>query len=275
MSNLGARLNYCWRVIATGLSFIVFGIGGVLLSLTLFPLARLLSRNPDETHHHTQYVMHTSWRLFIWFMKITGILTWELRGGERLLQPGRLVVCNHPSLLDVVFMISFMPKVDCIVKTGIYRNPFMRWPAAWAGYIASDDPQTLIAVCAERLRRGHSLLVFPEGTRSQPGQAIHMKRGAAQIALAAEAEILPVTLTVVPTTLTKGKPWYHIPPRRFHVTVSVDSPVRAADFVPADGNRSLAARHLTEHLEQYFTTRVAQLTDEQGDHSRRDRLLAL
>ena len=259
MKGLGARTNYLWRVIATGLSFVLFGIGGVLLSVTLFPLARLLSHGPDDTRRRTQYLMHLSWRVFIAFMKATGILTCELRGGERLLQPGRLVVCNHPRLLAVVFLLAFMPRVDCIVTTGISRNPFMRWPAAWAGYIASDDPQALVGLCAERLRQGHSLLVFPEGTRSQPGQPVRMKRGAAQIALAAGAEILPVTLNVSPTTLIKGQPWYHIPPRRFHVTVCVDSPLRAEDFVPADGSRSLAARHLTEHLERHFNTRIAQL----------------
>ncbi|MGH8462003.1 MAG: lysophospholipid acyltransferase family protein [Stenotrophobium sp.] len=275
MKALAARLNYGWRVIATGLSFALFGIGGILLSLTLFPLARLLSANSDTTRRRTQFIMHASWRVFIGFMKYAGILSWELRGGERLRQPGRLIVCNHPSLLDVVFMISFMPRVDCIVKTAILRNPFMRWPAAWAGYVASDDPEALVEACAQRLRMGHSLLVFPEGTRSRPAELIHLKRGAAQIALAANAEVLPVTLTVVPTTLTKGRLWYHIPPRRFHVTVSVGEALRPADFQPQGTSRTLAARRLTGHLERHFTAQVAQLTAEQAANRRSRKLLAL
>lgn len=255
-------LNYLWRVLATGTSFTVFGIGGVLLSLTLFPLARLLSSDKASARRNIQTLMHLSWRLFIGFMKFCGILTWELRSGERLKQPGRLIIANHPSLLDVVFMISFMPAVDCIVKPAIFRNVFMRWPALWAGYIPNGDPEHLIEDCARTLREGNSLLMFPEGTRTRPGQPVSMKRGAAQIALAANAEILPVTITVVPTTLTKGEPWYHIPPRPFHVTVSVGEPVSCERFLQDGVPRTLAVRHMTEYFERYFTESAAAQTRE-------------
>jgi 1-acyl-sn-glycerol-3-phosphate acyltransferase len=253
MSALASRLNYAWRMFATALSFTIFGIGGPLLSLTLFPLARLLALDRERARNNIQYILHASWRCFIFFMRITGILTWELRGGERLMQRGRLIIANHPSLLDVVFLISLMPRVDCIVKLGIFKNPFMRWPAAWAGYIPNGEAEQLIADCTRSLRSGHSLLMFPEGTRTRPGQPVSLRRGAAQIALAADAEILPVTITVVPTTLTKGEPWYHIPPRPFHVTVSVGEPVPSAQFLRNGASRALAARHLTEHFEAYFT----------------------
>ena len=260
MNGLTSRINYAWRMFATALSFTLFGLGGILLSFTLFPLARLwgfVNRRPRD---NLQYVMHASWRCFIHFMRITGILTWELRGGERLMERGRLIIANHPSLLDVVFMISFMPRVDCIVKLGIFRNPFMRWPAAWAGYIPNGEAEQLIEDCSRTLRSGHSLLMFPEGTRTRPGQPVHLKRGAAQIALAADAEILPVTITVAPTTLTKGEPWYHIPPRPFHVIVSVGEPVPSTRFLQSGVPRALSVRHLTEHFETYFTQSARQQT---------------
>lgn len=261
MRVLRTRINYLWRVIATGMSFTVFGIGGVLLSLTLFPLARLLSRDKAHARRNIQTIMHLSWRAFIGFMRITGILSWELRGGERLKQPGRLIIANHPSLLDVVFMISFMPTVDCIVKPAIFQNAFMRWPALWAGYIPNGEPEQLIEDCARTLRDGNSLLMFPEGTRTRPGKPVSMKRGAAQIALAAGAEILPVTITVVPTTLTKGEPWYHIPSRPFHVTVSVGEPVTCEQFFRDGVPRALAVRRMTDYFENYFTQSAAAQRD--------------
>ena len=254
---LAWHINHAWRVLATGMSFTIFGIGGVLMSLTLFPLARLAAGDAAATKRYSQKIMHYSWRSFIWFMKVTGILSWELRGAERLNQPGRLIVANHPSLLDVVFMISFMPRVDCIVKPGIFRNPFMRGPAVWAGYIPNEDPERLIDDCAQTLRQGNSLLMFPEGTRTRPGLPICMKRGAAQIALAAGCETLPVTITVTPTTLTKNEPWYRIPARPFHVVVTVGEPLPASRFLDGAHSRAAAARHMTEYLENYFTQTAA------------------
>jgi 1-acyl-sn-glycerol-3-phosphate acyltransferase len=263
VNKLAQSIGYGWRVIATGLSFMIFGIGGLLMSITVFPLLRLLTgADAKASKRASQRAIHYSWRFFIWFMKSAGILTWEVRGAERLLQPGRLIIANHPSLLDVVFMISFMPMIDCIVKPAILRNPFMRGPASWAGYIPNGDPERLIEDCSRTLREGNSLLMFPEGTRTKPGQPIHMKRGAAQIALAAEVEILPVTITVVPTTLTKSEPWYQIPARPFHVTLTAAEPVSLTRFLPEGANRATAARHITEYLEDYFTKSAAVQTAE-------------
>ena len=263
MTRFWQSIGYGWRVIATGLSFTIFGIGGVLMSITVFPLLRLLSgRDAQATKQASQRAVHYSWRFFIWFMKSMGILTWEVRGAERLMQPGRLIIANHPSLLDVVFMISFMPMIDCIVKPAILRNPFMRGPASWAGYIPNGDPERLIEDCSRTLRDGNSLLMFPEGTRTKPGQPIHMKRGAAQTALAAEVEILPVTITVVPTTLTKSEPWYQIPSRPFHVTLTAAEPLSLSRFLQGGASRATAARHVTEYLEDYFTKSAAAQTAE-------------
>ena len=262
MKSLMQRLGHAWRVIATGLSFAVFGIGGVLMTLTVFPLVRLLTSDPAATKRVSQRVVHYTWRLFILFMKTLGILTWEVRGAERLRQPGRLIVANHPSLLDVVFMISFVPMIDCIVKPAILRNPFMRGVASRAGYIPNGDPERLIEDCSRTLREGNSLLMFPEGTRTRPGESIHMKRGAAQIALAADVEILPVTITVVPTTLTKNEPWYQIPARPFHVTITAAEPLPLSRFLQNGVSRATAARHITEYLEQHFTLNAAEQTAE-------------
>lgn len=234
---------------ATGLAFATFGIGGLLMSVTVFPLAALISRDAATRKRRMQWLTHLSWRLFVWFMKTLGILTWELHGGERLRQPGRLIVANHPSLLDVVFLIALMPRVDCIVKPAIFTNPFML-PARWAGYIVNRSGEQLIGDCAATLKAGNSLLIFPEGTRTVPGRAITMKRGAAQIALAAGCEILPVTLRVSPPTLTKGEPWYRVPARPFHVDIRVGQPFDVAAW--RDLPAPLATRHLTQQLERHF-----------------------
>jgi 1-acyl-sn-glycerol-3-phosphate acyltransferase len=253
------RLNRGWRVLATGIAFVTFGLGGIVLSITLFPLARLVSPDAATTKRRVQHLMHHSWRLFIWFMKSMGILTWELHGAAELRQPGRLIVANHPSLLDVVFLISFIPEIDCVVKPAIFSNRFTRYPARWAGYIAEHSPDQLIEDCARTLAAGRSLLIFPEGTRTVPGRPIAMRRGAAQMALAARVELLPVTLRVDPPTLTKGLPWYRVPERPFHVAVHVGAPIRLAPYLDQPG--PVAARRLTRDLEAYFTNSLRLLGD--------------
>ena len=254
-------LDYGWRLFGTGFSFACFGLGGVLLSLTLFPLIRLVSHDRDSTRRRIQRAMHYTFRLFVWEMKTLGVISYEVSGIERIAPRGQLIVANHPSLIDVVLLIALLPEVDCIVKQALWRNPFLRWPVAWADYIPNNgSAEELIESAAANLRAGRSLIVFPEGTRSVPGQPLNMQRGAARIALAAGAEVLPVTIICNPSTLTKAEPWYRIPPRRGHWQLRIGEPLPASDYGAAGAQSALAARRLTQHFVDYFSRSVIPVT---------------
>lgn len=265
MSSVGRKLNTAWRIAATGFVFALFGIGALFISLTMFPLLRLSTLDNEVARKRIQRGMQLTFRVYMEIMRVLGILTCRVEGAERLRERGRLVVANHPTLIDVVLLVSLMPEVDCIVKRGLWRNPFLRWPVSWASYIPNSEGEELVEGCAKTLRRGHSLLVFPEGTRTVPGRPMRMQRGAAHIALAADCEILPVTITCDPPTLFKGNPWYRVPERRFHLDVVVGTPVPAAQFRREGEAPARAARRLTQWLLGYYGATDAALagTDQQ------------
>jgi len=252
MSGTGRKLNHVWRIFATGFVFVLFGVGALFISLTMFPLLRLSTWKADTARRRIQRAMQLTFRAYMETMRVLGILTYHVEGAERLREPGRLIVANHPTLLDVVLLVSQMPEVDCIVKRGLWRNPFLRWPVSWAGYLPNSEGEALIEECSATLRRGHSLLVFPEGTRTVPGRPLRMQRGAAHIALAADSEILPVTIACDPPTLFKGNPWYRVPARRFHLNVVVGTPVAARDFVRGNEVPARAARRLAQWMLAHF-----------------------
>ncbi len=253
------RLNHHYRIHATGICFTVFGLGAVLLSFTWFPLLRLRHwRDREQAERSIQRNLSAACRGFVWLMKTLGVLTWEAHGLEHLQAPGQMVIANHPTLIDVVYLIGFMPQVDCIVKAGLWRNPFLRWPVSWAGYIPNEDGEAeiLVARCAARLKAGRSLIIFPEGTRTVPGQPLAMRRGAAQIALAANCPVVPVTITCVPLTLTKYEKWWQVPDRRCHFSLSVEPAFHSASVIPAGLPVPLAARRLTRWMAQYYSGRL-------------------
>ena len=105
-------------------------------------------------------------------MRVLGILTYRVEGAERLRKPGRLIVANHPTLLDVVLLVSQMPEVDCIVKSGLWRNPFLRWPVSWAGYLPNAAGEKLIEECSATVRRAAiRCSCFRRARRSRAGQS--------------------------------------------------------------------------------------------------------
>lgn len=250
------RINYYWRLFGTGLSFFMFGACGVLVWGLLFPLfERFLGEGVDKKRR-ARLLMNRIFQSYMEFMHIIGILNYQVCNRERLKAPGRVVVANHPCLLDIVFLISQIPNATCIVKPALIANPFMRIPIRAMGYIYAEDPELLIDRCETELQEGGSLIIFPEGTRTTPGKPFKFQRGAAAIALQAQAPILPVTLGCAPTTLTKQEKWYQIPEKRFTLTMDVGDDTR---FTPICGEagRSVAARRLTKKLETYFKEQLA------------------
>lgn len=255
--NESGALNRAWRVFATGFSFMCFGLGALLLGFTVWPLLRLSSTDVRVGVARVQRAVSASMRLFVWLMKSLGLLTYEVRGLEKLADRGQFVVANHPTLIDVVFLVGLMPEVDCIVKQALWRNVFLRWPVYWAGYISNETGAGLVAACAAALRENRSLMVFPEGTRTRPGQPLAFQRGAAQIALAAASDLRPVTITCDPITLFKGNSWFRVPSRRPHWVISVGEPIPVAPYLNGEP-LPLAARHLTQALTRWFEVSVTQ-----------------
>lgn len=249
------RANYLWRLCGTALSFFLFGAVGVLFWGMFFPLASPFLGSGKK--RKSRDWMHRLFRVYMDLMRGMGILAYEVHGGERLNAPGRLVVANHPSLLDVVFLISQIRNATCIVKPGLAANPFLRIPIEAMGYIYAADPDALLDRCAEELREGGSLVVFPEGTRTTPGRPLKFQRGAAAIALRSKAKILPVRIGCTPTTLTKQEKWYQIPDKKFTLSLSVGEDIEPEP--PGEGAaRAIASRNLTRRLENYFIGQAAQ-----------------
>ncbi len=255
---LDSTMGRYWRVLATGFAFIVFGLGALVISITVLPVLRLTAVGKTTPRRRIQYAIHLILKAYVGFMRSLGLLTYEVTDIERLWVPGQLIIANHPTLIDVVFLISLMPRVDCIVKQGLWRHPFLRWPIIWGSYIPNRMGEELVADCAAVLRAGHSLLIFPEGTRSSPGQPLRMQRGAAHIALAAGVNILPVTIEVSEATLTKGYPWYRVPRRRPHFRIKVGEPLPPSVYNPDRRSGVLPARRLSKFFLKYYAAVDAQ-----------------
>jgi 1-acyl-sn-glycerol-3-phosphate acyltransferase len=252
-------LGIGWRVVGTSISFLVFGLGGLVTSLLIFPLMFLYIRHARKPSRLARRYISRAFRLFVGLMKGLGVMTYEIEGGEHVqLGNNRLIVANHPSLIDVVFLVSMFPGVDCVVKEGVVKNPFMRGVAVPANYISSNDPVALLDTCVSRLSSGASLVLFPEGTRSVVGKALKFRPGAASIAVRARSEILPVTIRCSqPRLLAKGEPWYRITPEKPVFSLKVYPPIPIDNLVSRDLPARQAGRELNARLLDFFNQELA------------------
>ncbi len=251
-------MNYYWRLFATGLSFTVFGIGGFLLWVVFFPLLSLLPGTAKEKKRRAQRSIHYSFYFFIGLMHRIGIMSYETSGLEKLNRPGQLILANHPTLIDIVFLISRIPTVNCIVKQALLHNPFTKGPIINAGYISNGVSEQMIKQCVEGLIAGEGLIIFPEGTRTGPEREYKFQRGAAHIALQAKSLVTPVIISCSPSTLSKNEKWYQIPPRRFHLKVEVRDDIVLDEFLAIEPH-TIAVRRFNRYLEDYFRQNTERL----------------
>jgi len=252
---------YAWRLVATALSFALFGIGGVLLRVLVFPVLALLPGDALQRRTRARAVVSRTFYWFVQFMFRRGVPTYEVEGAERLGRPGQMVIANHPSLIDVVVLIAFIRDANCVVKQSLWDNPCMRGPIRAAGYISNSGSMDMLEEAADALAEGQTLIVFPEGTRTTPGQTPQFHRGAAAIAVRGASLVTPVVISVTPTTLTKAEPWYSIPSRRFHFRLRVGEDIDPRDF-SRQAPLPIASRRLNDRLHQHFIKELA--TDEQS-----------
>ena len=247
------RLERYWRVCATGICFTVFGISGLLLGMFVFPLLHLLIWRRTRRITAARTVIRLASRAFVALMRGIGVLRYEIIGLDKLDRGGLLILANHPSLIDTVFLMAFVKRADCIVKSDLWNNPFTGGPVRAAGYINNENGAQLIDACLGSLRAGNNLIVFPEGTRTPGDGVIRLKRGAAHIAVRAARAVTPVLIRCAPPTLGKGEKWWRVPEHRAQFQIEVKDDIPILSFTAAGVSNVMAARYLTEHLQHYFT----------------------
>ena len=160
------------------------------------------------------------------------IVTWE---GADLATAARPMICvaNHPSLLDATFLLARLPEAVCILKPAILRNPFLGPAAIMAGYVSVEIWIDLIRNLTTGGRPARTLLIFPEGTRTDTGRALNpLKPGSALIARRAQAPVQIVSIHPDHALLPRGWPTWRAPRFPCHVVI------RTGPRVTADPSRS-------------------------------------
>jgi 1-acyl-sn-glycerol-3-phosphate acyltransferase len=251
------RVSRVWRIGATAVGFTFFGLLSVLIALTAMPLLRCLPGTSQDKEIRSQRAMHYFVRVYLSVLEILQVGRFESVGGAKLREPGQLVVANHPSLLDVILLISLMPQADCVIKGSYIKHPLLGGAARGAGFIPNWEGPNLVEECAERLIQGRSVIIFPEGTRSPVGELGRFARGAAHIALRSGRDPVPVTIRCDPATLYRGKAWWDVPHRMLTLSARVGDPLLVKDHVTPTMSPALAARALTKSLQEHFEAELA------------------
>jgi len=185
-------------------------------------------------------------------MQILGVMRLEVEQMHRLKSGGRIVLANHPSLIDAVILIALIENPNGIIKSSLFNNPSMYGLAKIAGLMRNVEGPELIRKSIESIAAGDNLIIFPEGTRTKVSGEVVFKQGAAYIAIKGGFDITPVLIVTSEPVLRKDHSWYKVPLNKPVFTVSVMEEIKVSTKVKAGDDLILATEELTEYLEEYY-----------------------
>ncbi|MDW6001845.1 lysophospholipid acyltransferase family protein [Vibrio mangrovi] len=242
-------INRFWRLLATAVCFGIFGLGGLIISFILIPLIRISCPTQEKREYRVQALIRLAFSLFCKIMKFSGAMDYKFSGIEKLTNDRHcLLIANHPTLIDYVLITSQLKQCDCLVKSDIWSNPFIKHIVNAAGYIPNKTPDDLIKACETRLNKGNVLLIFPEGTRTTQGKSPTLRRGAAQVAIRTQTDLRIIHISVSPSFLTKEKMWYKVPREKPVFHIEVKDKIEVRNFIQETDNPTLSARRLNNYL---------------------------
>jgi 1-acyl-sn-glycerol-3-phosphate acyltransferase len=110
-----------------------------------------------------------------------------------------VIVSNHQSLMDILVLFRTFFHFKWVSKKSMFRMPLLGWNMRLNGYIPIErgdaaSREQCMERCREWIRKGSSVVFFPEGTRSPDGILRPFKLGAFHLALQTGSEILPIVI---------------------------------------------------------------------------------
>jgi 1-acyl-sn-glycerol-3-phosphate acyltransferase len=148
-----------------------------------------------------------------------------------------VIVSNHESTYDSFAVLALPIPVHIVVKGWVWRAPLVGRMIREAGFLPLGDGfDDLVERAGESYRRGISLLVFPEGTRSGRDTVSRFHRGAFTLARRLGAKVLPVAAVNSWTMARRGGWWVG----DHEVRVAFLEPLDPEDFPGEDGDRRMA-----------------------------------
>ena len=210
--------------------FTLFGAGAGVISFLIFPYISITKPKDKQKEAYSE-VIRKSWSFFSWVMSVTGVLRIHVCDKEKFENlSGKIVVANHPTFIDVVILLSMIPKSTCLAKKETLLNPLFNNIVRSIFIINNIDLDTLKADTDKYLKEGFNIIIFPSGTRTKPGEDFKIHKGPAAIALNSGAEILPVKIKTDYPFLQKGQLFCDLGDRVINYTVETGEVINPADF---------------------------------------------
>ena len=230
-------MRYFWLVFVTVFWTIFFGIITILTFPFDFTKGKILSK------------IVKSWAIVIFFSAGVKIHIIGLKNLDSL--KNYIFAANHSSSLDIPLMLGYIPFwIVPISKIELKWIPFLGWAMQMAGHVfvdRRDHERAMISISRIKeslLKTPRSILLFPEGSRTNDGQIKPFKSGGLSLGISTGMPIVPVAIIGTFESLGKESTSF----KNNLLTVRVGSPINTDEYIEND--RKILSKLVYERVKE-------------------------
>src|SRR5205807_8956266 len=152
-----------------------------------------------------------------------------------------IIIANHYSYFDIPCIFAAIPQpIRFMAKISLFKIPIFGWAIGRAGFIPIDRKNRRTAVksfelAVDRIRKGNTVVVFPEEGRSRERAMRPFQRGGFLLALRSGLPILPVAIDGTFDVYSARARWVKPGP----VTIKIGTPIPTEGLTVRDKDRLL------------------------------------
>lgn len=251
-------LLYTYRCFIKLVCYVYFGVGAMILAIFIFPWIRLFVHGKEKYQVAARRFVSGTFCHFVHFMQITRAADMKISD----IKPfhnlrGKVIIANHPSILDFVYIMSLVPNANCIVR-GNLTHTVLRGVIKQCYIVNTLDFNELCVLCKETLDKGNCVIIFPEGTRTPRHGFNPYKKGAARIALYANCDVQPILVGGNDKYgLGKHDPfWSYNHEEEYIYDIKLLDPIKISDYSAI--SETLAPKHLTDRMQDVITAATSE-----------------
>lgn len=187
--------------------FVIFMLGGISI-LTIGAFLKYLFPAPKATRKllFHKFLMYNCRFIIYFFVNIKKTIVNPQK--EDFKKPS-IIICNHQSMIDLAFLLMISPKTIIFTNDRVWNSPFFGGIVRLADfYSASNGYEEAIGKVEQKLKEGFSVIIFPEGTRTDTGEILRFHKGAFYLAEKLQVDILPMLIHGADNCLPKGDFFY-------------------------------------------------------------------
>jgi len=194
------------RSFLVGFAILLFGIGAGFISFVIFPINKIFIKKNNYKMACCEVIQKT-WKFITWFLEVTKIIKLEIEEKDNLTNiSGKIIVASHRSLIDIVILISLIPKSICLAKKELMKN-FLFRNILETLYITNDvDLDEFKETTVKALNDGYNVIIFPTGKRNKQNEDLRIHKGPALISIISGVSIIPISINCSSDFLQLNQP---------------------------------------------------------------------